>query len=121
MVQSASQPKNDLNKRTGYTANTIHHTVNHLLANGVVTTRIVVGSILLATDELLRVEELAVATGTDLVDRGRVQVDEERTWHMFAAAGLGEESLEGTRVSNVLEIGIRTTVRAEPVLEKVAI
>jgi hypothetical protein len=86
-----------------------------------VTTSIVVGSILLATDELLRVEELAVATSADFVNRGRVQVDEEGTWHMLAAAGLAEKSLVRSRVTNVLEVGIRTTIRAKAVLEKVAI
>jgi len=42
------------------------HLVNKLLADGVVATGIVVGSILLAADELLGVEELLVGAVADL-------------------------------------------------------
>ncbi|BAT13425.1 Os11g0247350, partial [Oryza sativa Japonica Group] len=42
--------------------------INNLLANCVVTTGKVVGCILLATDELLRVEELAVVTSPHLIN-----------------------------------------------------
>ena len=45
----------------------IENKINELLSNGVVATGIVVGSILLSGDQLLRVEELAVRTGTDLI------------------------------------------------------
>ena len=41
--------------------------VNDLLSDGVVTTSIVVGSILLASDKLLRVEQLAVGARTNLI------------------------------------------------------
>ena len=41
--------------------------VNHLLANGVVASGIVVGSILLAIDQLLRMEELAVSSSPCLI------------------------------------------------------
>ena len=43
-------------KLTSHAADAIHDIVDHLLANGVVTTGIVVGSILLAADQHLRVE-----------------------------------------------------------------
>ena len=45
----------------------IQDEINNLLSNGVVTTSIVVGSILLASDKLLRVEQLAVGTSANLV------------------------------------------------------
>ena len=41
--------------------------VNNLLANGVVTTSVVVGSILFAGDQLLGVEQLTVGSGADLI------------------------------------------------------
>ena len=41
--------------------------IDQLLSDGVVTAGVVVGSILLACDQLLRVEELTVGTGTDLI------------------------------------------------------
>ena len=45
----------------------IQNQVNKLLADCVVTTSVVVGGVLLTSDELLRVEELAVGASTDLI------------------------------------------------------
>ena len=45
----------------------VEHEVDDLLANGVVATGVVVGSILLAGDQLLGVEELTVGTSPDLI------------------------------------------------------
>jgi hypothetical protein len=52
-------------------ANPVQDKVNDLLANGVVATGIVIGSILLACDELLRMEELAVGAGANFICKGR--------------------------------------------------
>ena len=57
------------------------------------TTGIVVGGILLAADEQLGVEELAVGAGANLVDRGGVKIDEDGSGDIFAAAGLGKEGV----------------------------
>jgi hypothetical protein len=85
-----------------------------------VTTSVIVGSILLAADQQLRVEERTVTTGTNLIDGGGVKIDEERTRNMLPTAGLSEEGLEGTGVTNVLGIGVNATIGAEAVLEEVA-
>lgn len=55
-------------------ANPAEYGVYNLLPNGVVTAGIVVGSILLAADELLRVEEPMVGPSPDLIYR------EEQSW-----------------------------------------
>lgn len=105
---------------TGDTADAVNNVVNHLLANGVVAAGVVVGGILLAADQQLGVEELAVAAGADLVDGGRVQVDEEGTGDVFAIASLGKERLVRARVADILGVGVGTTIEAKAVLEKVA-
>ena len=78
----------------GELANAVEDQVNDLLANGVVTTGVVVGGILLTSDQLLGVEELTVGTGADLVDDGGLQIDEDGTWDVLAGASLGEEGVE---------------------------
>lgn len=83
------------------------------------TASIVVSGILLAADQELGVEELAVRAGTDLVDRGRVEIDEDGTRHIFAAAGLGEESLERATLADILGLRVRATISSETVLEEV--
>ena len=45
----------------------VQHLINDLFANGVVSTRVVVGGILLASNQLLGVEELAVDTSPNLI------------------------------------------------------
>jgi len=46
---------------------------------GVMAAREVVGCVLLARDQLLWVEELAVGSCPDLVDDGRLKIQEHRT------------------------------------------
>ena len=53
-------------------SNTIKGEVDELLADGVVTSGVVVGGIFFASDQLLRVEQLAVSTGTDFICKSRV-------------------------------------------------
>ena len=69
--------------------------VDDLLADGVVPTGKVVGGVFLARDQLLGVEELAVGSGADLVDDGRLEVEEDAARDVLARASLGEEGVEG--------------------------
>ena len=48
-------------------ANAIEHIVNDLLANGIMTTGVVVGGIFLASDQLLRVKEALVFALTNFI------------------------------------------------------
>jgi hypothetical protein len=51
-----------------------------------VTTSIVVGSIFLASDELLRVEKLPVGTSANLINNSWLQIDKDGTRDMLARA-----------------------------------
>ena len=51
-------------------ANAIEHIVDDLLANGIVATGVVVGGILLARDQLLRVKEALVFALANFITRG---------------------------------------------------
>lgn len=82
-------------------------------------TSVVVGRILLAADQELGVEELAIFAGTDLVDGRWVKVDKDGPGDVFAIASFGEEGLEGARVADVLGVGIGATIRAEAMLKEV--
>lgn len=65
-------------------------------------------------------EELAVSTGANLVNGRWVEIDKERAGDVFAAAGLGEEGLEGAAIDNILGVGVGATVRAKAMLEEVS-
>lgn len=67
-------------------ADAIQHKVDNFLSNCVVTTSIVVGSIFLASDELLRVEKLPVGTSANLINNSWLQIDKDGTRDMLARA-----------------------------------
>jgi hypothetical protein len=75
--------------------NPVQDKVNDLLASGVAATGIVIGSILLACDELLRVEELAVGVSENFIDDCGFQVYEHCLTHMLVISCLTEEGVEG--------------------------
>lgn len=58
----------ETNAVVGNTADLVKDAIDELLADGVMTTGVVVGGILLAGDHHLGVEEVAVGTGADLID-----------------------------------------------------
>jgi hypothetical protein len=64
------------------------------LTNCVVAARVVVCGVLLARDELLRVVQVAVRAGADLVDAGRLQINHKGAGHELAGARLSEEGVE---------------------------
>lgn len=66
------------------TANLVQNLLNKLLANGVVTTGIVVGSILLSSDHVLWVEQAAVSTSADLIDDVWLEIAVDGTWDVFS-------------------------------------
>jgi hypothetical protein len=106
---------------TNNTANALHDTVNLLLANGIVATGVVVGGILLAADQHLRVEERSVLPSADLVNRRGVEIEEDGPGDIFAVARLGEEGLvRAAIIGNILRVGVGTAIGTETVLEEVA-
>jgi hypothetical protein len=79
----------------GQLADAVEHEVNNLVADGVVATSKVVGSVHLARNELLAVEQLAVVADADFVDNGRLEIDEHGTGNVIAGTSLREEGAEG--------------------------
>merc|ERR1711894_868967 len=78
----------------GQFPDTVEYKVDDLLSDGVVTTGVVVGSIFLSGDELLRVEKLTVGSGTDPINYSWLQIDEDATRDVLASSGLAEEGVE---------------------------
>ena len=82
----------------GQLAAAVEHEVDDLLADGVVAARVVVGRVLLARDELLRVVEVAVRARADLVHARRLEVDHQAARHELARARLREEAAQEAEV-----------------------
>ena len=88
-----------------------------LLPNGVVAPGVVVGGVLLAIDQLLRMVELTVGPNSGLVNDSGLQVNKDSSWNMFSTTGFGEEGLEGV-ISESL-VGGHTSVRLDTMLQAV--
>ena len=69
--------------------------IDDLLSDGVVSTSVVVGGILLAGDELFRVEQLSIGSSPHFIDNGGFQVEEDSTGNVFSGSSLAEEGVEG--------------------------
>jgi hypothetical protein len=83
-------------------------------------TRVVVCRVFLARNQQLGMEQLSVIARADLVNRGGVEVDEDRTRDVFSAARLCEHSIELAAIVEGLRIGVGTSILLEAVLEQVA-
>jgi len=98
---------------------TVQAQVNNLLSDGVVTTGVVVGGILLSGDQLLGVEQLTVGTGTDLIDDGGLQVEEDATGNVLTGTSLGEEGVESIILNSEGLVGGHGTIGLDTVLQAV--
>jgi len=98
-------------------ADAVEDKVDDLLSDGVVTTGVVVGGILLSRDELLGVEEVTVRTGTDLIDNGGLEVDHEAAGNVLAGTSLSEKGVGGLVVGSDGTVGGKLTVGLDSVLE----
>merc|ERR1711976_779904 len=76
-------------------AGSVQDKVHDLFADGVVTAGIVVGGILLAGDQLLRMEQLAVGASADLINNSWLQIHKDSPGHVLASTSLTEEGVEG--------------------------
>jgi len=100
-------------------ADSVKDEVNNFLANGVVTTSVVVGSIFLAGNELLRVVELAVGAGSDFIANRGLKIDEDSTGDVLASASLREEGVERVIATTNSLVGGHLAIRLDAVLKAV--
>ena len=100
-------------------AKSVENKVDNLLANGVVTTGVVVGSIFLTGDDLLWVEQLAVRASADLVGHGWLQINEDATGDVLSGTSFGEKGVEGVVATTDSFVGWHLSVRLNTVLKAV--
>jgi len=101
----------------GELTDSVEAEINNLLTDGVVTTGEVVGGILLTRDKLFGVEELSVGAGSDLIDDGRLEIEEDGAGNVLASTSLGEEGVESIVATTDGLVGWHLTVWLDTVLE----
>jgi len=100
-------------------ADSVKNKVDDLLANGVVATSIVVGSILLSSDQLLWVEELAVSSHPDFINDSWLKVDKDSPGDMLATASLSKEGVEGIISASQSLVRWHLAIRLDSMLKAV--
>jgi len=103
----------------GNTADLVKDLVDELLSDGVMTTGIVVGRVLLASDHLLGMEQAAVGTSSDLIDNVWLQIDVDGSWDILALTGLREECAESLVLRTGLSLLSEVSIRLNTVLQAV--
>ena len=93
--------------------------IDDLLSDGVVSTSVVVGGILLASDELFRVEQLVVGSSPYFIDNGGFQVEEDSTGHVFSSSSFAEEGVEGVITASDGLVRGHLAIRLDTMLETV--
>jgi len=75
-------------------ADAVKNKVNNFLSDGVVTTGVVVGSIFLSGNQLLRVIQLPVGSRANFVNDSWLKVNKDSARNVLASTGLGKEGIE---------------------------
>ena len=72
-------------------SDSVEDEIDDFFTNGVVTSGVVVGSILLATDHLFRVEQLSVCSSSDLIDHRWLKIQEDSSWDVLSGSSFREK------------------------------
>jgi hypothetical protein len=91
--------------------------IDDFLTNGVMSSGEVVGGVFLSGDELLGVEELSVGSGSNLINDGGLEIEENGSGDVLASTSLGEEGVESIITTSDGLVGWHLTVRLDSVLE----
>jgi hypothetical protein len=100
-------------------SNSVKDKVDNFLTNGVVTTSIVVGSILLTRDQLLRVVKLSVSTSSDFVKWSWLKIKKNSSWNVFTGTSFREKSVERVITTTDSLVGRHLTIRLNTMFKTV--
>jgi hypothetical protein len=101
----------------GELSDSVEAEIDDFLTNGVMSSGEVVGGIFLSGDELFWMEQLSVGSGSDLIDNGWLEIEEDGSWDMLSSTSLGEEGVEGIVTTTDRFIGWHLTVWLDSVLK----
>lgn len=101
----------------GNPADLVEDTIDKLLTDGVVTTSVVVGSILLAANHVLGVEQASVGAGSDLVDHIGLEIAVDGSRDVLALACFGNPTRQMGFVTVYVEVKCLVPVSEKKVLK----
>jgi len=103
----------------GELSDSVENQVNDFFTDGVVTSGVVVSGILFTGDQLFWVEELSVGSGSDLVNDGWLQINENSSWDVLAGTSFREKGVERVVAATNGFVAWHLSIRLDSVLEAV--
>jgi hypothetical protein len=91
--------------------------VDDFFTDGIMSSGEVVSGIFFSGDQLFGMEQLSVGSGSDFVNNGGFQIQEDGSGDVFTSSGLREESVEGIISSSDSFIGRHLSVRLNSVFK----
>jgi hypothetical protein len=101
----------------GELSDSVEAEIDDFLTNGVMSSGEVVGGVFFTGDELLWMEELSVGSGSDFIDDGWFEIEEDGSWDVLTSTSLGEEGVESVITTTDRFIGWHLTIWLDSVLE----
>jgi len=101
----------------GKLSDSIEAEIDDFFTDGVMSSGEVVGSIFFTGDKLLWMEQLSVGSGSDFIDNGWFEIEEDGSWDVLTSTGLGEEGVESIITTTDGFIGWHLTVWLDSVLK----
>ncbi len=101
----------------GELSDSVEAEINDFFTDGVMSSGEVVGSIFFTGDKLLWMEQLSVGSGSDLIDNGWLEIEEDGSWDVLTSTSLGEEGVESVVTTTDRFIGWHLTVWLDSVLK----
>jgi len=101
----------------GKLSDSVEAEIDDFFTNGVMSSGEVVGGIFFSGDELLWMEELSVGSGSDLIDNGWLEIEEDSSWDVLTGTSLGEEGVEGIVTTTDGFVGWHLTIWLNTVLK----
>jgi hypothetical protein len=78
----------------GELSDSVEAEIDDFFTDGVMSSGEVVGGVFFSRDELFWMEELSVSSGSDFIDDGWFEIEEDGSWDMLSSSGFGEEGVE---------------------------
>ena len=101
----------------GKLSDSVEAEINDFFTDGVMSSGEVVSSIFFTGDKLFWMEQLSVGSGSDFIDNGWFEIEEDGSWDVFTSTSLGEEGVESVVTTTDRFIGWHLTVWLNSVLE----
>jgi hypothetical protein len=120
---SSGRVENEESLKSGtvitHLADLINDSIDDILSNRVVTTRVVISGVFLSADDRFRMVKTAVLSSADRVAHSGLEIDHDGTGHMLAVLSLTKEGVVGAVLNSWRFISGHQSLRVDTMLKAI--